>query len=112
VAAPTIRQVALTSLESSTAAASAAAAGASEIPYAEMALAATAGRAMAGTASLGRQQRAGAATREHPGRPQRSPEGSAKEIFAKLRELTDLLHDSGILSDKEFIQQKQRLLHG
>ncbi|OBI49048.1 hypothetical protein A5707_17370 [Mycobacterium kyorinense] len=113
VAAPTIRQVALTSLESSTAAASAAAAaGASEIPYAEMALAGMAGRAMAGTAGWSRQQRAGAPTRENPSRPPKSPDSSATEIFAKLRELTDLLHDAGILNDKEFTQQKRRLIHG
>ncbi|OHV00790.1 PPE family protein, SVP subgroup [Mycobacterium talmoniae] len=112
-APPALRQVALASAESGTAAAPAmmagagpaVAAGGAEMPYAEMALASAAGRALAGTTGRGRRDRSAPTTRGQ----QTAPTGPITSISAELRELADL-RDAGILTEEEFAQQKKRLL--
>ncbi|MDD7812652.1 PPE domain-containing protein [Mycobacterium sp. CSUR Q5927] len=117
-AAPSaLREVALLSAQSSTAAAAAAAAGA-EAPYAEMALATMAGRAMAATVAPGR--RAAVITQPNPTaaakavpedkEPAARPdEVTGVEVLAELRGLAEL-RDSGVLTDDEFHKQRERVI--
>ncbi|OBH21797.1 SHOCT domain-containing protein [Mycolicibacter sinensis] len=114
-AAPSaLREVALVSAQSSTAAAAAGA----EAPYAEMALATMAGRAMAATVAPGR--RAPAATQPDPtAAPRPAPEATEPaerrddvtgvEVLAELRGLAEL-RDSGVLTDEEFNRQRERVI--
>ncbi|MGO9350291.1 MAG: PPE family protein, SVP subgroup [Mycobacterium sp.] len=83
--------------------------------FSQMALASLAGRAIGGTVSPGARERIGATTRACPAPSPRSPGGPITEL-AEIRELTELLgklgslRDSGLLTDEEFNEQKQRLL--
>jgi len=108
-AAPEIRTVARALPITSATAAPALLTGTSGNLFSEMALAGMAGRAMGGTVGLGRRERVGATTREGAQLPQRSLGGPITGIAAELRELADL-HDSGILTDGEFTEEKRRLL--
>jgi hypothetical protein len=80
-----------------------------------MALASMAGRAIGGTVSPGGRERIGATTRACAAPSPRSPGGPITGL-AEVRELAELLgklgvlRDSGILTDEEFNEQKQRLL--
>jgi PPE-repeat protein len=84
--------------------------------FGEMALASMAGRAIGGTVSPGRWERIEATTRACPATPPRLPGGPMTGIAAEIDELTELLgklgalRDSGILTNEEFNDQKQRLL--
>ena len=109
-AAPAIRPVAVALPATNLSVAPAVLTGASGNLLSEMALASMAGRAMGDAVSPGRRERVGATTRERATPPQRSlGEGPIAGIAAGLRELADL-HDSGILTDEEFTEQKRRLL--
>ncbi|HEV7359999.1 MAG TPA: SHOCT domain-containing protein, partial [Mycobacterium sp.] len=88
--------------------------------FSQMALASMAGRAMAGTTGggvAGRQERIGmlgrkpkdSASAEAPEMPQIPVGGPITSIAAELRELASL-RDAGILTQDEFVDQKQRLL--
>ena len=88
--------------------------------FGEMTLASMAGRALCGTASPGARERVGATTRACPAPSPRSPgspmtvtgAGIAAEIreFAELVDKLGTLRDSGLLTEEEFNEQKQRLL--
>lgn len=108
-AAPAIRLAAVALPATGLGAAPEVAAAGIGSPWAEMALAGMAGRAISGTVGLGRPERIGVTTRAYPAPPQRSPGGPVTGIAAELRELAEL-HDSGILTDQEFSEQKRRLL--
>ncbi|CAM4471310.1 putative PPE family protein PPE29 [Mycobacterium basiliense] len=93
-------------------------AGAAGSLFSQMALAGVAGRAIAGTGGAARRERAAAATserptpsttNEQPTPPTRAAGGPITSIAAELRELASL-RDSGILTEEEFTEQKQRLL--
>ncbi|WP_131808878.1 SHOCT domain-containing protein, partial [Mycolicibacter sinensis] len=115
-AAPSaLREVALLSAQSSTAAAAGAGAGA---PYAEMALATMAGRAMAATVAPGRraavttQPNPTAAAKPAPDNEEpaaRPDEVTGVEVLAELRGLAEL-RDSGVLTDEEFHKQRERVI--
>jgi PPE-repeat protein len=83
--------------------------------FSEMALASMAGRAIGGPVSPRGRERIGATTRAGPTPSPKSPGGPITGL-AEIRELTELLgklgalRDSGILTDEEFNEQKQRLL--
>jgi hypothetical protein len=84
--------------------------------FSEMALASMAGRAIGGTVSPGARERIGATTRACPAPTPESPSGPMTGIAAEIREFTELLaklgvlRDSGLLTEEEFSEQKQRLL--
>ncbi len=119
-AAPELRAL-TTALPAATVGAAAQATGSSAGSlFSQMALASMAGRAMAGTSGggvAGRQERTGILGRK----PKDSPSAEATEmpqipvggpitsIAAELRELASL-RDAGILTQDEFVDQKQRLL--
>ncbi|MDD7812650.1 PPE domain-containing protein [Mycobacterium sp. CSUR Q5927] len=116
-AAPSaLREVALVSAQSGTAATAAAGA---EAPYAEMALSSMAGRAMAGSAAPGRgvaiasqpnpKPAAPPKPAEEPEEPDKPDKAKAIGVVAELRALVEL-RDSGVLTQERFIQRKQRLL--
>lgn len=119
-AAPELRALA-TALPAATVGAAAQATGSSAGSlFSQMALASMAGRAMAGTgggALAGRQERIGlpgrkpkeAAPAEAADVPQTPAGGPITSIAAELRELASL-RDAGILTQDEFVEQKQRLL--
>ncbi len=109
VATPAIRPLAVALPATGVGAAAEASSGSAGSLFGEMAVASMAGRAMAGTGGPGRRERIGATTREPTAPPQHSAGGPITSIAAELRELASL-HDSGILSDEEFSEQKQRLL--
>ncbi|MDX6502287.1 MAG: hypothetical protein QOG23_5551 [Blastocatellia bacterium] len=88
--------------------------------FSQMALASMAGRAMAGTTGggvAGRQERIGMLGRKPKDSPPAEPPellqipagGPITSIAAELRELASL-RDAGILTQDEFVEQKQRLL--
>lgn len=108
-AAPAYRPVALALPASAAGLATNVAAGSSAGLFGDMALAGMAGRALGSTAGLRRRDR-GALSADEPAEPrERATEGPITGIAAELRELAGL-RDSGILTDEEFAQQKQRLL--
>jgi PPE-repeat protein len=91
--------------------------------YGEMALAGMAGRAVGGTASLGRgNDQIRTTSRESSKAPRPAESGAVTEspvsqIAAELRDLATRaqslltkLHDSGLMSDEEVIEQKRRFL--
>jgi hypothetical protein len=91
--------------------------------YGEMALAGMAGRAVGGTASLGSgTDRIRATSRESSKAARTAASGTVTEspvnqIAAELRDLASRaqsllakLHDSGLMSDEEVIEQKRRFL--
>jgi PPE-repeat protein len=114
-AAPAIRLAAVALPATSLGAAPEVFAGSPGSLFSEMALASMAGRAIGGTVSPGRRERIGATTRACPAPSPKSPGGPITGL-AEIRELTELLgklgvlRDSGILTDEEFNEQKQRLL--
>jgi len=75
-----------------------------------------AGRALSGPISPGHREHIGATTRARPTPTPDSPSGPTTGIAAEIREFTELLsklgelRDSGLLTDEEFSEQKQRLL--
>jgi PPE-repeat protein len=73
------------------------------------ALASMAGRAIGGTVRPGSGERVGVNTRARPALQQSLPGTPVAGIAAELRELAEL-RDLGILTDKEFSEQKRRLL--
>ena len=81
-----------------------------------MILANMASRAIGSTATLGRQERGGSTTRARPVPTPTSPSGHMTAIAADIREFAELLvklgdlRDSGLLTDDEFNEQKERLL--
>lgn len=83
--------------------------GSSGSLFSEIALASMAGRAVGGGASMGRRGHAGTTTRAHVAPPQGLPGGTVTGIYTELCGLAKL-RDSGILTDKEFVEQKRRLL--
>ena len=119
-AAPELRAM-TTALPAATVGAAAQATGSSAGSlFSQMALASMAGRAMAGTTGAGgagRQERIGVPWRKpkdsQPAEaaevPQTPAGGPITGIAAELRELASL-RDAGILTQDEFIEQKQRLL--
>jgi hypothetical protein len=115
-AAPGIRPLAIALPATSVGAAAEASTGSAGSLLSQMALAGMAGRAMAGPAGTGgpgRRERIGepigAAARKPSDPPPSSLGGPITSIAAELRELASL-RDSGILTDEEFTEQKQRLL--
>ncbi|WP_102417428.1 PPE domain-containing protein [Mycobacterium sp. 4858] len=115
-AAPAIRPSALALPATSVGAAAQASSSGSGSLFGEMAAASMAGRAMAGTgtaAVTGRAERFRTATQK--GTPDASTASQAPaggpitSIAAELRELASL-RDAGIITEDEFIEQKQRLL--
>ena len=115
-AAPAIRLTAVALPATSLGAAPEVFAGSPGSLFSEMALASMAGRAIGGPVSPGRWERIGANTRAYPAPSPRSPGGPLEGIAAEIGELTELLgklgalRDSGILTNEEFNEQKQRLL--
>jgi PPE-repeat protein len=117
VAAPEIRLAALASPTASVAAAPEVMAASSPGSlFSEMALANMASRAICGTPTPGRRDRAGSVS---PARPMQAPSsstGQGKAIAADIHEFAEALmklgdlRDSGLLTDEEFNQQKERLL--
>jgi PPE-repeat protein len=114
-AAPAIRLAAVTLPVTSLGAAPDVFAGSPGSLFSEMALASMAGRAIGGTVSPGHRERIGAAARACPAPSPKSLGGPITGL-AEMRELTELLgklgvlRDSGILTEEEFNEQKQRLL--
>ncbi|OBG58768.1 MULTISPECIES: PPE domain-containing protein [unclassified Mycobacterium] len=112
-AAPAVRPAAL-ALPATTvgAAAPASSAGTGSL-FGEMAAASMAGRAIAGTGGAGRAERIRASTQKAtegaPAAPQVPAGGPITSIAAELRELASL-RDAGIITEDEFLEQKQRLL--
>ena len=84
--------------------------------FSQMALASMAGRAIGGPVSPGGRERSGAPTRAYPAPPPTSPRGPMTGIADEIREFAELLgklgvlRDSGLLTEEEFSEQKQRLL--
>ncbi|WP_374025923.1 PPE domain-containing protein [Mycobacterium sp. HNNTM2301] len=112
-AAPAVRPAAL-ALPATTvgAAAPAASAGTGSL-FGEMAAASMAGRAIAGTGGAGRAERLKTSPQKGgqggAAAPQVPAGGPITSIAAELRELASL-RDAGIITEDEFVEQKQRLL--
>ena len=117
VAAPEIRLAALTSPAASLGAAPEVMAASSPGSlFSEMTLANMASRAITGTATSGRQERIGSIARARPASTPTSPSGHGTTMAADIREFAEALvtlgdlRDSGLLTDEEFSEQKERLL--
>ena len=117
VAAPEIRLAALTSPAASLGAAPEVMAASSPGSlFGEMTLANMASRAITGTATSGRQERIGSIARTRPVSTPTSPSGQGATMAADIREFAEALvtlgdlRDSGLLTDEEFTEQKERLL--
>ncbi|UXA04775.1 PPE domain-containing protein [Mycobacterium sp. SMC-2] len=114
-AAPAVRPAALALPATTVGAAAPASSGTSGSMFGEMAAASMAGRAMAGTtgAGAGRAERLRASTQkttqDGTAAPQAPAGGPITSIAAELRELASL-RDAGIITEEEFLEQKQRLL--
>jgi PPE-repeat protein len=112
-AAPAIRPAALALPATTVGAAAQASSGSSGNLLGSMAAASMAGRAMAGTGGVGRAERVRAATQkgkpDGAAAPQVPAGGPITSIAAELRELASL-RDAGIITEDEFVEQKQRLL--
>jgi PPE-repeat protein len=84
--------------------------------FSQMVLGSMAGRAICGTVSPGARERIGATTGVCPAPSPRPPGDTTTGIAAEINELAEvlgklgILRDSGILTDQEFNEQKQRLL--
>jgi len=84
--------------------------------FSEMAMASMTGRAISGTFSPGHRERIGTTARARPAPAHESPSAQMTGIAAEIREFTELLgklgvlRDSGLLTEEEFSEQKQRLL--
>jgi PPE-repeat protein len=116
VAAPEIRLAALTAPASSLAGAPEVLAASPGSLFSEMTLANMAGRALTGTPTLGRQERTGSINRGRQLQTSPSQSGRAAAIAADVHEFASALmklgdlRDSGLLTDEEFTEQKERLL--
>jgi PPE-repeat protein len=115
-AAPEMRLAALALPATSLSAAPEVFAGSSAGLFGEMTLASMAGQAINGTISQGARERMGAATRGRPSSAPRTPGSPMPAIADEIREFAEVLgklgdlRDSGLLTDAEFTQQKERLL--
>jgi PPE-repeat protein len=84
--------------------------------FSEMALASMTGRAISGSFGPGGRERMWATTRAHAAPSPRSLSEPTTGIAAEIREFTEVLgklgelRDSGLLTEEEFSQQKERLL--
>ncbi|KLO35336.1 PPE family protein [Mycobacterium nebraskense] len=115
-AAPAVRPAALGLPATTVGAAAQASSTGSGSLFGEMAAASMAGRAMAGTTGAGvagRAERLRASTQksaqDSAAAPQVPAGGPITSIAAELRELASL-RDAGIITEEEFLEQKQRLL--
>ena len=117
VAAPEIRLAALTSPSAGLGAAPEVMASSSPGSlFSEMTLANMAGRAITGTSARGCQERTGTISRSRTASTPTSPSGHGTAIAADIRQFAEALvtlgdlRDSGLLTDEEFTDQKERLL--
>ena len=116
VAAPEIRLAALTLPAANIAAAPEVMAASPGSLFSEMTLANMASRAISGTSTRGCQERAGSISRSRPVWTPTSPSGHGTTIAADIREFAEALvtlgdlRDSGLLTNEEFNDQKERLL--
>jgi PPE-repeat protein len=116
VAAPEIRLAALTLPTTSLGAAPEVMAASPGSLFSEMTLANMASRAISGTTTRGCQERTGSISRSRPVSTPTSPSGHGTTIAADIREFAEALvtlgdlRDSGLLTDEEFNDQKERLL--
>jgi PPE-repeat protein len=116
VAAPEIRLAALTLPTTSLGAAPVVMAASPGSLFSEMTLANMASRAISGTTTRGCQERTGSISRSRPLSTPTSPSGHGTTIAADIREFAEALvtlgdlRDSGLLTDEEFNDQKERLL--
>ena len=117
VAAPEIRLAAVTLPAANLGAAPEAMASSSPGSlFSEMTLANMAGRAITGTATRGCQERTGTISRSRTVSTPSSPSGHGTAIAADIRQFAEALvtlgdlRDSGLLTDEEFTDQKERLL--
>jgi PPE-repeat protein len=117
VAAPEIRLAALTSPSAGLGAAPEVMASSSPGSlFSEMTLANMAGRVITGTTTRGRQERTGTICRSRTVSTPTSPSGHGTAIAADIRQFAEALvtlgdlRDSGLLTDEEFTDQKERLL--
>jgi PPE-repeat protein len=116
VAAPEIRLAAVTLPATSLGAAPEVMAAGPGTLFSEMALANMASRAMTGNPIRGCQERTGSISRSRPVSTPTSASGHGTAIAADIREFAEALvtlgdlRDSGLLTDEEFTDQKERLL--
>jgi PPE-repeat protein len=117
VAAPEIRLAALTSPSAGLGAAPEVMASSSPGSlFSEMTLANMAGRAITGTTTRGCQERTGTISRSRTVSTAAAPSGHGTAIAADIRQFAEALvtlgdlRDSGLLTDEEFTDQKERLL--
>ena len=116
VAAPEIRLAAVTLPASSLGAAPEVMAASPGSLFSEMTLANMASRAISGTTTRGCQERTGSISRSRPVSTPTSPSAHRTTIAADIREFAEALvtlgdlRDSGLLTDEEFNDQKERLL--
>jgi PPE-repeat protein len=117
VAAPEIRLAALTSPSAGLGAAPEVMASSSPGSlFSEMTLANMASRAITGTTTRGCQERTGTISPSRTVSTPTSPSGHGTAIAADIREFAEALvtlgdlRDSGLLTDEEFTDQKERLL--
>jgi PPE-repeat protein len=116
VAAPEIRLAAVTLPATSIAAAPEVMAASPGTLFSEMTLANMASRAISGTPTRGCQERTASISRSRPESTPTSPSRHGTTIAADIREFAEALvtlgdlRDSGLLTDEEFNDQKERLL--
>jgi PPE-repeat protein len=116
VAAPEIRLAAVTLPAASLGAAPEVMAASPGTLFSEMTLANMASRAITGTSSRGCQERTGSISRSRPMSTPAAASGHGTAIAADIRQFAEALvtlgdlHDSGLLTDEEFNDQKERLL--
>jgi len=116
VAAPEIRLAALTLPAANIAAAPEVMAASPGSLFSEMTLANMASRAISGTSTRGCQERTGSISRSRFVPTPTSPSGHGTTIAADIREFAEALvtlgdlRDSGLLTNEEFNDQKERLL--
>jgi PPE-repeat protein len=116
VVAPEIRLAALTSPATGLGAAPEVMAASPGTLFSEMTLANLASRAITGNPTRGCQERTGSISRSRPMATPTSPSGHGTTMAADIREFAEALvtlgdlRDSGLLTDEEFNDQKERLL--
>jgi PPE-repeat protein len=116
VAAPEIRLAAVTSPATGLGAAPEVMAASPGTLFSEMTLANLASRAITGNPTRGCQERTGSISRSRPMATPTSPSGRGTTIAADIRQFAEALvtlgdlRDSGLLTDEEFNDQKERLL--
>ena len=115
-AAPEIKLAALTLPTTSLGAAPEVMAASPGTLFSEMTLANMATRAITGNPTRGCQERTGSISRSRPMATPTSPSGHGTTIAADIRQFAEALvtlgdlRDSGLLTDDEFNDQKERLL--